>query len=257
MTHGSVVRHELRGTRGIIKQSNIQHSFTVNGLYMRHRHYILAANQNINVYTHCSFKVLLFQFKAWIEGECTVIRWRNLTICTTDYIQEVWSSTPRQASCFRFLVDSFLFLWLYRPLWTLASLMILLRYSYQVLSPTMSLLSLTLNLLRQYQATLIWVFAFSESLQAARMLSFCKVSFPPFWLKVLAILSWLSHRLSWSELYGITSGVVNYFHLAAGQVIMKWLRTWRLRKTSSVVSRQLKHRLNIFHRDITIIYITC
>jgi hypothetical protein len=65
------------------------------------------------------------------------------------------------------------------------------RYSYQVLPSTMSLLSLTLHLLRHYQATLIWVFPFSESLQAARSLCFCKVSFPSFWLNVLAILTWL------------------------------------------------------------------
>jgi hypothetical protein len=45
--------------------------------------------------------------------------------------------------------------------------------------------------LRHYQATLIWVFPFSESLQAARRLSFCKVSFPPFWLNALTTLSWL------------------------------------------------------------------
>jgi hypothetical protein len=35
------------------------------------------------------------------------------------------------------------------------------------------------------------VFPFSESLQAARRLSFCKVSFPPFWLSVPVIWSWL------------------------------------------------------------------
>jgi hypothetical protein len=36
------------------------------------------------------------------------------------------------------------------------------RYSYQVLSSTMSLLSITLHLLRHYQATLICVFPFSR-----------------------------------------------------------------------------------------------
>jgi hypothetical protein len=51
-----------------------------------------------------------------------------------------------------------------------------------VLSSTMPLLSITLYLIRHYQAALIWVFPFSESLQAARRLSFCKVRFPPFWL---------------------------------------------------------------------------
>jgi hypothetical protein len=51
-----------------------------------------------------------------------------------------------------------------------------------VLSSTMPLLSITLYLIRHYQAVLISVFPFSESLQAARRLSFCKVRFPPFWL---------------------------------------------------------------------------
>jgi hypothetical protein len=60
-----------------------------------------------------------------------------------------------------------------------------------MLSSTMSLLSITLHLLRHYQANLIWVFSFSESRQAARRLSFCKVSFPPFWLNILAVLTWL------------------------------------------------------------------
>jgi hypothetical protein len=64
------------------------------------------------------------------------------------------------------------------------------RYFYHMLSSTMSLLSITLHILRHYQATLILVFPFSDSLQAAR-LSFCKVSFPTFWLNVLVILTWL------------------------------------------------------------------
>jgi hypothetical protein len=64
------------------------------------------------------------------------------------------------------------------------------RYSYQVLSSNMLLLSITLQLLRHYQATLIWVFPFSETHQAARRLSFCKANFTPFCLNVLAILSW-------------------------------------------------------------------
>jgi hypothetical protein len=65
------------------------------------------------------------------------------------------------------------------------------RYSYYVPSATMSLLSITFHLLRHYQTTLIWVFPFSKSLQAARRLPFRKVSFPPLWLDVLAILTWL------------------------------------------------------------------
>jgi hypothetical protein len=85
----------------------------------------------------------------------------------------------------------FFFLWLYKRVWTLASLMIL---SQIFLSGAFFHHVSTFNnftSLRHYQATLIWVFPFSESLQAARRLSFCKVSFPPFWLNVLAILSWL------------------------------------------------------------------
>jgi hypothetical protein len=69
---------------------------------------------------------------------------------------------------------------------------------------TMTLLSITLHLLRHCQATLIWVFRFSESIQTARRLSFCKVSFPPFWLIVLAILTWLLLLLTYS--YGFCYG---------------------------------------------------
>jgi hypothetical protein len=63
------------------------------------------------------------------------------------------------------------------------------RYFYYVPSATKSLLSIPFHLLRHYQATLIWVFPFSKSLQAERRLPFRKVSFPPLWLDVLAILT--------------------------------------------------------------------
>jgi hypothetical protein len=42
--------------------------------------------------------------------------------------------------------------------------------SCQVLSSTMPLLPMSLNLLKHNQATYVWVFSFSESLQAGRSL---------------------------------------------------------------------------------------
>jgi hypothetical protein len=51
------------------------------------------------------------------------------------------------------------------------------RYSYQVLSFTMPLLSITLHLLRHYRATLIWVFPFCQEPSGFEKVSFLQGEF--------------------------------------------------------------------------------
>jgi hypothetical protein len=74
----------------------------------------------------------------------------------------------------------FFFLWLYSPLWTLASLMILPQI---ILSSALFHHVFTFNNFTSFKtlsSQLNLGLPFFESLQAARKLSFCKVSFPPF-----------------------------------------------------------------------------